>query len=106
MLERLDEVEVAAVALREPVLAVQLDLGDRRGVAAVEVRVAERVVVLGLAVLVGGILDHPHDLLARVVELHTDLVGGGGQRLRTRELQLLNQVLVGHLGEAPALLRV
>jgi len=106
VLERLYEVEVAAVALREPVLAVQLDLGDRRGVAAVEIRVAERAVFLGIAVLVDGVLDHPHDLLARVVELHADLVGGGGQRLRTRELQLLNEVLVGHLGEAPALLRV
>jgi len=106
VLVRLHEVEVAAVTLRETVLAVQLDLGDRRGVAAVEIRVAERVVVLGVAVHVVGVLGDPDQLLARVVELHADLVGRGGQRLRASELQLLNEVLVRDLGEPPALLRV
>jgi uncharacterized OsmC-like protein len=35
-----------------------------------------------------------------VVEGHLDLVGAGRHRLIARELELLDQVLVGNLGEA------
>ena len=102
----LHEVEVVALALREPILAVQLDLGHHRRVAEVGIRVPPRRVGLRVAVHVAGVLHHPHELLAGVVERQLDLVGRGRHRLRARELQLLNQVLVGDLGEAAALLRV
>ena len=102
----LHEVEVAALTLRETILAVELDLGDRRGVAKSGIRVAPRSVGLGGAVIVAGVLDNPDELLARVVEGELDLVGRGSHRLRARELQLLNEVLVGDLGEAATLLSV
>jgi len=51
-------------------------------------------------------LDDPHELLDRVVEVELDLVGRRRDRLGTRELELLNQVLVGLLGKAATLLRV
>jgi len=41
-----------------------------------------------------------------VVEVELDLVVGGGHGLIARELELLNQVLVGDLGEAATLIRV
>jgi len=106
VLVRLHEVEVAALTLRETVLAVELDLGDRDGVAEVRVRVAPRGVELHVAVVVARVLDNPDKLLARVVEGELDLVGGGRNRLRASELELLDEVLVGDLGEAAALLRV
>ena len=129
VLEGLHQVEVLALTLRETVVAVQLHLGRHRGVlagqalhhgdgvAGLENRAVEPVgVVEGLLALPGvhgaiarheGItLDNPDELLAGVVEGHLDLVGRRGDRLITRELQLLDQVLVGDLGEAAALLRV
>jgi hypothetical protein len=51
-------------------------------------------------------LADPHELLDRVVEVQLDLVARARDRLGTRELELLNQVLVRLLGEAAALLRV
>jgi len=129
VLERLDQVEVLALTLREPVVAVQLDLADHRGVLAGEalnrrdgiarlrrravkpVRVVERLLALVLVhrAVAGNeriALDDPDKLLARVVERHLDLVGRRRDRLIARELELLNEVLVGNLGEAAALLRV
>ena len=106
MLEGLDEVEVAALTLRETVLAVELDLGDSRGVAKLRVRVAPRAVGRRVAVEVFGVLDNPDKLLARVVERELDLVRRGRNRLSARELELLDQVLVGDLREAAALLRI
>ena len=41
-----------------------------------------------------------------MVEVELDLVVGGGHRLVARELELLNEVLVGDLGEAATLVRV
>ena len=102
----LDEVEVAALTLRETILAVELDLGNRRGVGESGIRVAPRRVELRVAVQVAGVLDNPDKLLARVVERELDLVRRGGNRLRARELELLNEVLVGDLCEAAALLCV
>ena len=61
----------------------------------------------GRAVVNVGIgLDNPDELLARVVEVQLDLVGGRTNRLVTRELELLNEVLVGVLGHLAALIRV
>ncbi len=51
-------------------------------------------------------LAHPNQLLHGVVEVHLNLVGRRRDGLVTRELHLVNQVLVGLLGEAAALLRV
>ena len=99
-------VEVLALTLHKPIMAVELDLGHSHGVAEVGVRVAPRGVGLGVAVKVAGVLHNPDELLHGVVEGHLDLVGGGGHGLLTGELQLLDQVLVGHLGEAAALLSV
>jgi hypothetical protein len=55
-------------------------------------------------VLVG--LDNPDELLARVVEVELDLVGRRTNRLITSELELLNQVLMGVLSHASALISV
>jgi len=129
VLVRLHQVEVATLALIEPVVAVELDLGrhDRvaaghaldagHGVARLQDRAVEPVgVVEGLETLVGVhravagheavALDNPHQLLRGVVEVQLDLVGGAGHGLTARELQLLDQVLVRDLGEAAALIRV
>ena len=106
VLVRLHEVEVAALTLRETILAVELDLGDGRRVAEGRIGVAPRGVRDGVAVNVAGVLDNPDNLLARVVEGELDLVGRGRDGFRARELELLDEVLVGNLGEAATLLRV
>ena len=130
VLVRLDQVEVATLTLVESVMAVQLDLGRHdRIVTGHALDTGDAVprledgtvppvgVVEGLLALEGldhgiiarhkGItLDHPDELLARVVEVQLDLVGGRGDGLSTRELQLLDQVLVRDRGEAAALIRV
>jgi len=51
-------------------------------------------------------LDNPDELLNGVVEVELDLVGRGTDGLITGELELLNEVLVGVLGHAPALIGV
>ncbi len=130
VLVRLDQVEVLALTLLEAIVAVELDLGRHNGVVArqalnaghgvtrLQARAVPPVgVVEGLLALPGvhnriiarheGIaLDNPHELLGGVVEVHLDLVRGGGHGLTARELQLLDQVLVRDLGEAAALIRV
>jgi hypothetical protein len=130
VLVRLDQVEVLALTLGEAIVAVELDLGrhDRvgaghaldtgHGVAGLEDGAVEPVgVVEGLGALVGAddalvagheriALDNPNQLLGGVVEVQLDLVGGAGDRLAAGELELLDQVLVGDLGEAAALIRV
>ena len=90
---------------------------DRVGEGVDGVRVVERLgaqrleerlrVVEGRAVVDVGIrLDNPDELLARVVEVELDLVGGRSHGLVTRELHLLNEVLVRVLGHLAALIRV
>ncbi len=78
------------------------------------VRVVERLAAVDLADEVdarGAVrervaLDNPHKLLDGVVEVQLDLVAGGRDRLSTSVLELLDEVLVGLLGEAATLLRV
>ena len=129
VLVRLDQVEVATLTLVKAVVAVELDLGRhdgvaarhalhaRHGVARLEdravkpVRVVERLLALvhihaRVAGNIAVTLDNPHELLRGVVEVELDLVRRGGDRLTARELELLDQVLVGDLGEAAALIRV
>ena len=61
----------------------------------------------GRAVVDVGIgLDDPDKLLAGVVEVELDLVGGGTNRLVASELELLNEVLVGVLCHLAALIGV
>jgi len=51
-------------------------------------------------------LDNPDKLLARVVEVELDLVGGGADGLVASELDLLEEVLVGVLCHLAALISV
>lgn len=126
----LHQVEVLALALGETVVAVQLHLGGHHrvlaghtlhaghGVARLQhgaippVGVVERLLALpGVdhGVLAGHeavALHNPHQLLGGVVEVQLDLVGAGSHGLGAGELQLLDQVLVAHLGEAAALISV
>ena len=51
-------------------------------------------------------LDHPHQLLDGVVKVEARLVRRARKGLLTRELQLVNEVLVRDLGEAATLVRV
>jgi len=130
VLEGLHLVEVASLTHLEPVVAVQLQQGSHGGVVAGQalhaghgvtrlqdgavppIGVVERLLALpGVDhVVVAGhegiALHHPDQLLARVVEVQLQLVAGGGDGLTARELQGLNQVLVGDLGELAALVRV
>ncbi len=130
VLEGLHLVEVAAFADLEAIVAVQLQQGsDGRvlaghtlhtghGVTRLQdraippVRVVERLLALPgvhdavIARHVGVTLDNPHELLARVVEVQLDLVGGGSDGLTASELQHIDQVLVGDLGELAALISV
>ena len=130
VLVRLDLVEVASLADLEPIVAVELDerrdnrvvagkaLNARHRVARLEhgpvppVGVVERLHALPrvdrdvIAGDEGVALDYPHKLLRRVVEVELDLVVAGRYGLITRELELLDQVLVRDLGEAAALIRV
>ena len=102
----LDHREIVALALHEAVLAVQLNLGHGSGVIAVVIIIIARNVSLVVAVIKDGVLDRPHHLLTGVVELELDLVRGGGHRLSASELELLNQILVCHLGETTTLLGI
>jgi hypothetical protein len=123
-------VEIAALAHREAVVAVQLDQRRHHGIAARHalhaghgvtrlqgaavppVRVVERLLALpGVHHVVVAAdervtLHNPHQLLTGVVEVQLDLVGAGVDGLRARELQHIDQVLVGDLGELAALIRV
>jgi len=60
----------------------------------------------GTVVDVGVGLDNPDELLAGVVEVELDLVRRRADRLVTRELELLNEVLVGVLGHLTTLIRI
>ena len=51
-------------------------------------------------------LNNPNKLLDGVVEVELDLVGGGPNGLVSGELELSDEVLVGVLGHASALIRV
>jgi len=126
----LHQVEVVALTHREAVVSVELDerrhyrvvarhaLHTRHGVARLQggavppIGVVER--LLALPGVDRGVvarhervtLHYPHKLLARVVEVQLELVGGGVDGLRTRELQHIDEVLVAYLGELAALVRV
>jgi len=130
VLVRLDPVEVVAVTYGESVVAVQLDEGrDYRvvtshtlntgdGVTGLEDGAVPPVAVVERLLALPGVDDgvvaadervalyNPDELLARVVEVELDLVGRGGDGLAASELEGVDQVLVGNLGELAALVRV
>ena len=130
VLVRLDPVEVVAVANLEAVVAVELEetrdgrvlaghtLDTSDGVTRLEnaavppVRVVERLLTLPWVddVVVARhervALDDPDKLLAWVVKVQLELVGRGGDRLTTSELQNIDEVLMRDLGELAALVRV
>jgi hypothetical protein len=60
----------------------------------------------GAIINVGIRLDNPDELLARVVEVDLDLIGGRSDRLITSVLELLNEVLMGVLGHLSALVSI
>ncbi|ABT16413.1 hypothetical protein ATCV1_z279R [Acanthocystis turfacea chlorella virus 1] len=118
-------VEVRALAAGETVLAVELDLGRvqggqllvegggvgsvTNGGVGVDADVGQGGVAAVRVVRAGG--EVPGQVLGGVVEVHADVLaglggGGDGGSLGAGELQLLDQVLVGQLGEASALLGV
>jgi len=130
VLVRLHQVEVAAVANLEAVVAVELEKrGDNRVLAGhalhaghrvtrlqhravPPVRVVERLLALPrvddgiIARVVRVALDDPHELLHWVVEVELQLVRRRGDGLTARELQNINQILVRDLSELAALIRV
>ena len=130
VLVRLHLVEVATLALLETIVAVELDLGkDGRvlaghtldtsdGVTRLEhraippVRVVEGLLAVPLVedgVVAGDeriTLHNPDELLNRVVVVELELVGAGSDGLTAGELEHLNEVLVGHLGELTTLISI
>ncbi len=130
VLVRLDLVEVAAFTDLEAIVAVELDERSNDGVAAGHAlntgdgvaRLEDRAVppvreVEGLLALPGvdhigvarheGVaLDNPDELFAGVVEVELELVGGGSDGLTASELEDVDEVLVGDLGELAALIGI
>jgi hypothetical protein len=126
----LDLIEVATLTNLEAIVAVELDQGRHDRVAASHAlnashgvtRLKDRAVppvreVEGLLTLPGvddrgvtrheGIaLDNPDELLTRVVEVELELVGRRSDGLTASELENLNEVLVGHLGELATLISI
>jgi hypothetical protein len=126
----LNLVEVATLTNLEAIVTVELEeSGDNRvatshalntgdGVARLEDRAVPPVgEVEGLLTLPGvddgvgavneGIaLHNPDELLARVVEVELELVGGRSDRLTASELEDVDEVLVRDLGELAALISV
>jgi hypothetical protein len=130
VLVRLDQVEVRAFTDLEAIVAVELEEGSNDrvasshtfnasdGVTRLEARAVPPVrVVEGLlaevgvddSVIAGDIgvaLDDPDEFLTRVVEVEFELVGAGGDGFATRELEYINEVFVGDLGEFTAFISV
>lgn len=122
----LDKVEVFAIARLEAIVAIELELGGKNGISGifatesvflddsdVEQFVRDDTAGVGSVVspLVEGLcdfvkLDSPDELLDGMVEIEARLVGNVVDGFLTGVLELLNQILVGDLGEASALLGV
>jgi hypothetical protein len=123
-------VEVATLTDLEAVVAVELEegrdgrvltshalnAGDRvtrlEHRAVPPVRVVERLLALPgvddgvITRHIGVALHNPDELLTGVVEVELDLVGGGSDGLAASELEHIDEVLVGHVGELAALISV
>jgi hypothetical protein len=108
----LHQAEVRRVALGETVVAVELQLG---GGETIVIRGGERGIVDIRRIIIQlrstehkralvRRADGPHELLHGVVEVQAHLIGLGG--LRAGMLELLDEVLMRHLGETLTLLGV
>lgn len=126
VLVRLHQVEVAALADRETIVTVQLQLHSRSRVARKQrarvlvvqrtknVREVRPLVVSQHTLQIIHItrsnqvvvLHNPDQLLHRVVEVQTNTVVRSRQTLLARKLKLLNQILVRHLRETTTLISV
>jgi hypothetical protein len=130
VLVRLDFVEVATFTDLETIVTVELDEGSDTRVLAGHTfntgdgvtRLEDRAVppvgeVEGLLTFPGedggviagneGVaLDNPHKFLTRVVEVELELVGRRRDRLTTSELEDVDQVFVGNLGELTTFIRI
>jgi hypothetical protein len=130
VLVRLHLVEIATLADLETIVAVELEessddrvlaghaLNASDGVTGLEdspippIGEVER--LLALPGVDDGVitrhvrvaLDNPDELLNGVVEVELDLVGGGSDGLSTSELEDVDEVLVGDLGELAALIGI
>ena len=130
VLVRLHLVEIATLADLETIVAVELEesrddrvlaghaLNASDGVTGLEdspippIGEVER--LLALPGVDDGVitrhvrvaLDNPDELLNGVVEVELDLVGGGSDGLSTSELEDIDEVLVGDLGELAALIGI
>jgi hypothetical protein len=77
-----------------------------------EIRVVERLLTLVWvddSIITRDIritLDNPDELLTRVVEVELDLVTGGSNRFTASELEDLNEVFMGSLGELTTFISV
>jgi hypothetical protein len=130
VLVRLDFVEVATLTNRETIVTVELDQGGDTRVATSHTlntgdgvtRLEDRAVppvgeVEGLLTLPresdqgvagdeGVTLDNPHKFLTRVVEVQLQLVGRRSDGLTASELEDIDEVLVGDLGEFTTLISI
>ena len=100
-----DVVGITSETSTETVLRNASERSNIKGIGVVE-PLATHVGSTGGGIDVSVGLDDPDELLDGVVKVELNLVGGGVNRLITSELELLNQVLVGGLGEAAALISV
>jgi hypothetical protein len=87
----LHKLEILGTTLGETFMPVKLELGGIVG-GFVGAHCGGR-----------GILLHPHEFLHGVIEVELDL---GGSGFVTGELELFNEVFVGHLGETATLVSV
>ena len=120
VLERLDKVEVGSHALSETILSVKLELSRDDGVgsgawgtssvatSSADGSSGHGVVspVVGTTRDVGIALHNPNQFLNWMIEVKAKVGGVTGDGLITSELKLLNEVLVGQLSEAAALVSV
>ena len=130
VLVRLHFVEVAALANLETIVAVELEeSSDARVATSHALNTSDGVTRLqdgavppigevegllplpgvddGISTVNEGVaLDNPDELLARVVEVELQLVGGRSDGLTASELENIDEVLVAYLGELTTLIRV
>ena len=100
------KIEVLGVdhAAAKRIVGGATEVGNVNGIGEVEV-LGATVGVGGDKIDVGVRLYDPDKLFDGVVEVELDLVGSRVDGLRTSELELLNEVFVGNLGETTTLIR-
>lgn len=121
----LHQVEIATNASSKSVVTVELDLSfldwvsrqERAGVVVVEG--SQHISIIRTLIVgedshiinIGGsdevfVLNNPDEFLHWVIEVHADLVAGGGEVFSAGELELFDEVFVRNLGEAAAFIGI